>query len=99
MSALYIVFVEKPGDPAEIAEYRKLGLPTIAAAKPKFLVRPGGEVITVEGDEVDVVVALEFPSVEAAKAWYYSPDYQAALQHRLGTAKNRAVIVETVKAP
>jgi uncharacterized protein (DUF1330 family) len=99
MGALYIVFVEKPEDPAEIDQYRKLGLPTIAAAKPKFLARPGGEVVTVEGDAVDVVVAMEFPSVEAAKAWYYSPEYQVALKHRLGTAKSRAVIVETVKAP
>jgi len=94
MSAYYIVFVEKPADPAEMDEYRKLGLPTIKDAKPIFHVRPGKEVTTLEGDEVDAVVVLEFPSVEAAKEWYHSPGYQAALKHRLGTAKSRAVIVE-----
>jgi len=99
MSALFIVFVEKPEDQAEIDQYRKLGLPTLAAAKPRFLVRPGCAVATVEGDDVDVVVALEFPSVEAAKGWYNSPDYQAALKHRLGTAKSRAVIVEKFMPP
>ena len=98
MSALYIVFVEKPANQSEIDEYRRLGLPTLAEAKPIFLARPGCEVTTVEGDEVDVVVALEFASVEAAKAWYYSPEYQAALKHRLGTARSRAVIVEKFQA-
>jgi uncharacterized protein (DUF1330 family) len=94
MSAYYIVFVEKPADPAEIEEYRKLGLPTLKDHKPIFHVRPGLELTTLEGDDVDSVVVLEFPSVEAAKAWYNSPGYQAALKHRLGTAKSRAVIVE-----
>jgi len=94
MSALYIVFVEKPADQAEIDEYRKLAFPTMKDAKPIFLARPGGELLTVEGDEVDVAVVLEFESVEAAKAWYYSPGYQTALKHRLGTARSRAVIVE-----
>jgi uncharacterized protein (DUF1330 family) len=99
MSALFIVFVEKPEDHAEIEKYRKLGMPTLAAAKPRFVVGPGCEVTTVEGDDVEVVVALEFPSVEAAKGWYHSPDYQEALKHRLSTAKSRAVIVEKFKPP
>jgi uncharacterized protein (DUF1330 family) len=94
MSALYIVFVEKPADQAEIDQYRKLAFPTLKDANVKFLTRPGCQLTTVEGDDVDVVVALEFPSVEEAKAWYNSPGYQAAVKHRLGTAKSRAVIVE-----
>jgi uncharacterized protein (DUF1330 family) len=48
----------------------------------------------VEGDEVDAAVVLEFETVQEAKDWYYSPQYQEALKHRLGTARSRAVIVE-----
>jgi uncharacterized protein (DUF1330 family) len=94
MSAFYIVFVEKAADPAEIAEYRRIGLPTLKNRPVKFHTRPGCELHTLEGDEVDVAVVLEFETVQAAKDWYFSPQYQEALKHRLGTARSRAVIVE-----
>ena len=67
MSAFYIVFVEKPAEPTEIAEYRRLAMPTLKDKEVKFHSRPGCEIHTVEGDEVDVVVVLEFKSVQAAK--------------------------------
>ncbi len=43
MTAYYIVFVEKPADPAEIAEYRRLALPTLKDREVKFHTRPGCE--------------------------------------------------------
>ncbi len=94
MSAFYIVLVDKPSDPGEIAEYRRLALPTLKGRGVKFHTRPGCELHTVEGEEVDVAVVLEFNTVQEAKDWYYSPGYQVALKHRLGTARSRAVIVE-----
>jgi uncharacterized protein (DUF1330 family) len=93
VSAYYIVFVEKPADPAEIAEYRRLAMPTLKNRAVKFHTRPGCELHTVEGDEVDVAVVLEFDTVQAAKDWYYSPEYQDAVTHRLGTARIRAGLV------
>jgi uncharacterized protein (DUF1330 family) len=94
MSAYYIVFVEKPVDPSEIDAYRKLALPSLQGRDVKFHTRPGCEIVTMEGDEVDTVVVLEFNSVQDAKDWYNSPLYQSGLKHRLGTARSRAVIVE-----
>ena len=41
-------------------------------------------------------VIAEFESYEAALAWYRSPAYQEALQHRLKGAEYRVVIVEGV---
>ena len=38
--------------------------------------------------------ALPLGTVQEAKDWYYSPLYQDAVKHRLGTARSRAVIVE-----
>jgi uncharacterized protein (DUF1330 family) len=96
MSALYIVFVERPSDPGEIAEYRRLARPTLEGRAVKFHTRPGCELHTVEGDEVDYAVVLEFDSVREAKDWYHSPEYQNAMKHRLGTARSHAVIVEKV---
>src|SRR6201996_7179314 len=40
------------------------------------------------------VVLIEFPDVAAAKAWYESPDYQAARQHRLGAADTEFFIID-----
>jgi uncharacterized protein (DUF1330 family) len=98
MSAFYIVFVDRPSDPGEIAEYRRLAMPTLAGRAVKFHTRPGCELHTVEGDEVDVAVVLEFDSVREAKDWYHSPEYQNAVKYRLGTARSRAVIVEKLRS-
>lgn len=86
--------MEKAADPAEIAEYRRIGLPTLKGKDVKFHTRPSCQLLTVEGDDVDAAVVIEFRSVQEAKDWYYSPLYQEALKHRLGTARSRAVIVE-----
>lgn len=51
---------------------------------------------TLEGAEADGVVILSFPDREAAKAWYESPAYQAAREHRFKGADYRVMIVEGV---
>ncbi len=94
MSAYFIVFVEKPADHAEIDEYRRLAMPSLKGRDIKFHTRPDCPVETLEGDEVDVVVMIEFKTMAEAKDWYFSPTYQEAVKHRLGTAGSRAVIVQ-----
>jgi uncharacterized protein (DUF1330 family) len=49
-----------------------------------------------EGPDVEGAVILRFPSFAEAQAWYRSPAYQAALQHRLKGAAYRVMIVEGV---
>ena len=53
-----------------------------------------GALESLEGDAPDGVVMLQFPTVEDARAWYYSPAYQAAIAHRKKAADYRAFIVE-----
>ena len=50
--------------------------------------------MTLEGPEVEGVVIAEFPSTEAARAWYDSPAYQAAANDRRRGAVYRGLIVE-----
>ena len=46
------------------------------------------------------MVVLEFESLAKAKAWYNSPEYQAARAFRLGGAgENELVIVDGADAP
>jgi uncharacterized protein (DUF1330 family) len=48
-----------------------------------------------EGEAPDGIVMLEFPDAAAAKAWYFSPDYQeAAKLRRKGAPSYRAIMVE-----
>jgi uncharacterized protein (DUF1330 family) len=47
-----------------------------------------------EGDPAEGVVLLQFPDMDAAKAWYGSPAYQDAKQHRLKGADYRVIFAE-----
>lgn len=99
MPAYIIVLREEPiRDPAAMAEYQRLTREIKTEIKPKPLVIYGA-MEALEGTAPDGVVMLEFPTVEDAKAWYNSPDYQAALPHRIKSAKHRAIIVDGFKMP
>jgi uncharacterized protein (DUF1330 family) len=56
-----------------------------------------GQLETLEGPEAEGVVVLEFPGTEAAHAWYDSPEYQAAKEHRLKGANYRVLLVQGVE--
>ena len=67
------------------------------AASAKFGARPlarGGKMEVLEGHGRPRVVILEFDSLDLARSYYNSPEYQAARQHRLGAAEFDAMIVE-----
>ncbi|WP_249781027.1 DUF1330 domain-containing protein [Bradyrhizobium sp. dw_78] len=49
-----------------------------------------------EGPRTEGTVIAEFPSMEAAKAWYDSPSYRDARQHRLGGTVYRGTLVAGV---
>jgi uncharacterized protein (DUF1330 family) len=55
-----------------------------------------GNMETLEGEAPDGVVVLEFPTVEDAKAWYFSPGYQTAAEHRKKGANYRVILVEGI---
>ncbi|MFI4934478.1 MAG: DUF1330 domain-containing protein [Caulobacterales bacterium] len=61
----------------------------------KYLVRAGNTEV-VEGGlgEYPAKVILEFPSMEAAKNWYNSAEYQAILPHRMANSKCNFVWAE-----
>ena len=67
---------------------------TIAAFGGKYLVR-GGHATQLEGlPQGDRNVVVEFPSREAAQAWYASEAYQAIIQHRTNNATGALVLVD-----
>jgi uncharacterized protein (DUF1330 family) len=89
------VVIEKMTDPGELAEYRRIGIPSLQGTNVTFRVRPG-PVEVLEGEPVEGVVMLEFPTMDEAKEWYRSPVYQEALTHRRAGARCHALLVQGV---
>lgn len=94
----YLIFSQVSiQDQAELDAYSKLVPATLAGHPAKLLVRYGAlEVL--EGEASEGVVVLSFPSAADAKAYYSSPEYQAALPHRLAGATYNVVLVEGLDA-
>ncbi len=61
----------------------------------KFLVR-GGAAEVIEGSSKERHIVIEFPSVDAARECFNSPEYQAAKAKRKGASMNDVIIVEGV---
>jgi uncharacterized protein (DUF1330 family) len=92
--AAYAVFIrESTRDPAEMKTYSQLAGATLEGHPAKVLAAYGPQEI-LEGPEVEGVVIVEFPSIDAANTWYNSPAYREAREHRFKGAQYRAVIVE-----
>lgn len=53
-----------------------------------------GALHALEGPAPDGVIVLKFPDADTARAWYQSPDYQAALPFRQRAADYSVFIVE-----
>jgi uncharacterized protein (DUF1330 family) len=95
----YMIFLREDAvvDPAAMQIYSAMNRQNAGAFVEAYGIRPlavYGATEALEGDAPDGVVVLEFPSVKDARAWYGSPEYQAALVHRQKGAQYRALLVE-----
>src|ERR1700751_1197842 len=92
----FIVFMrEKTLDKSEMEAYWAKIRATMEGQPIKVLAAYGRHV-TLEGPEVEGGGVAEVPSVQEARAFYASPAYQDAAQHRFRGAVYRGVIVEGV---
>ncbi len=93
MSA-YLVCTVRVDDPETYKLYTAQTPALIAKHGGRFLVR-GGAVETLEGPAFgDRLVVIKFPSLEAAKALYNSPEYQAAMIHRHASSEATFLLAE-----
>ncbi len=92
----YIVVDCEVTDPVRYEQYRLLTPAAIARHGGRFLVR-GGATEVLEGDwQPRRVVLLEFPSMEAARTFYDSPEYREARAVRDGAANMDIIVVAGV---
>ena len=95
MSA-YIIASVNVTDPEKYKNYMALSPAAIDAAGGKFIVR-GGNPEILEGDwSRPRVVIIEYPTREAAKAFYDSTLYVAARAEREGAAEFSMIVVDGV---
>ena len=90
----YVIFDIRITDPDAYGPYRERAGATAEAYGGRYLVR-GGATEVIEGDwDPERVVVLEFPSVDRAREWYRSPEYQEIAPIRQGASESRGLIVE-----
>ena len=98
MSAYIIVYRETPiRDETAIAEYSRRNHANAATSQESTGIEPlaaYGAIESLEGIAPDGVVLLRFPTIEQARAWYGTPEYQDAIPFRKQAADWRVVLVE-----
>jgi uncharacterized protein (DUF1330 family) len=98
MSAYLIVYRETAvTDQEAIAEYSRRNRENAGTSQAEFGTQPlvvYGATEALEGSAPDGVVVLKFPTMEAARGWYNSKEYQDAIPFRQKAAEWRVVLVE-----
>jgi len=95
----YAIFTEDITDPEAIGAYAQVAIPTVIAAGGVPLVAgPADDVIEGEWHGNQNVI-IEFESVEAARNWYHSPDYQAVIGQRHAAAHSNGIIISGFEMP
>ncbi|WP_106399814.1 DUF1330 domain-containing protein [Actinocorallia populi] len=95
----YVLLTEAIEDPEGMAAYERASVPT--------LIQGGAAILAVddsprllEGEWHGTrTILLEFPSVEAARAWYESPEYAEAKPLRQAAATSNAVLLTGFEMP
>jgi uncharacterized protein (DUF1330 family) len=95
MSTYFVMIRKKTTDATLLAEYgSKAAL--AAQGHPLKPLAVHGALDQLEGDLVEGAVILEFPDLTAARAWYDSSSYQAAVKLRLAGSTSEAFFIEGV---
>lgn len=94
----YVVATLEVTDPEGLAPYGAAVPAVVEEYGGRYLAR-GGATELFEGDApTDRVVIIEFPSVEAARRWYLSPEYSQIRPIREKSARGSLLITDGVPA-
>lgn len=93
MTAYVIYIREQTYDQEELDIYVSSVGPVLEKFPMQFLAA-NGRLGVLEGPAPEAVTIAKFPTMDAAFAWYHSPDYQAVAQHRFKGASYRGFVVE-----
>jgi uncharacterized protein (DUF1330 family) len=95
----YVVVDITVRDKQAYERYKELAAPAVAAYGGRYLVR-GGAAQILEGSWLPSrFVVLEFPTAEAGRAWWDSPEYAPAKALRQTCADAKMIVVEGALIP
>ena len=90
----YMVVDARSSDPDRMVDYRRLAQIAVEHYGGRYLVR-GAPYETLEGSwQPQRLVILEFPSMDAARTFYDSPEYRAARDVRAGVSDFDMLLAE-----
>jgi uncharacterized protein (DUF1330 family) len=98
MSKAYWIARVDVTDPAAYENYRAANAAAFAKYGARFIVRGGRHEVR-EGAARSRNVVIEFPDYATAVACYESPEYQAAIRHRLTASVGDLIIIEGYDGP
>lgn len=98
MSAFVVVDITVQ-DAQVYEEYKRLAPPSIAQYGGRYIVRGGPTTVLEGGWSPSRLVILEFPTADAARAWWGSTEYAAAKALRQQCAGADMVLAEGLPAP
>jgi uncharacterized protein (DUF1330 family) len=94
MPAYVIADVREAWDAEKLDEYRRRNTDAVANHGGRFVVR-GGEQELLEGDWPSLrIVVIEFPDMDAARAWWSSNEYEAIKPLRRDGSTTNIVLVD-----
>ena len=91
----YVIYEAVVTDPEQYEQYKTRAAASVTAAGGHYIAR-GGAVESFEGAEPARVVILEFPTFEAATAWYRSDEYHDAKAVRESASTARLFVVDGI---
>ena len=98
--AAYVIFDVGPSDRDAVKPYLERAFDTLIPHGGKVIARSSNievrESTHGPGWHPNRILIIEFPSMDAARSWYESPEYQEILPIRLKASKDNMVIVEGV---
>ena len=81
-------------NPEGYAPYREAAQKSIAAHGGRYIARGGAVEVLEGGWQPSRVVIIEFPSMDAARKWYLSSEYQQALEVRHAHSTGHVILTE-----
>jgi uncharacterized protein (DUF1330 family) len=98
MSAYVVMVRERTTDTEAMARYRELAHRARQGRDMSSVAHYGAHQV-LEGEEVEGIAILQFPSMAAAREWYESPEYSQARSHRLRGSDTKVLLVEGIAPP
>jgi len=94
MPAYVIAMVGAVRDQEALVEYRRRNTDVVAAHGGRFIARGGDQEVLEGAYEPTRIVLIEFPDMDAARAWHGSHDYAPLRKLRQGASETDILLVD-----